>query len=131
MAAFGVVAPQADPRQREEVHRVGDHIGEQRLEIDLAADLRGETAKGIGPCLRIADHPDPVAVGPAAGEPGIEIGLPDERLVARADDRRQATAQAPGPGCAARDSRGGGDIADAQQRIVTGWLEREGHLGGR
>jgi hypothetical protein len=131
MAAPGLVTPQADPGEGEEVHRIGDDVGEERLEVDLATDLRREAAQRVRTGPRVADHPYPAAIRAAPGEPGIEIAAPDEWLVARTDDRGQPTTQAPCPGGAARDRGGGGNVTDAQERIVIRWLECDGHLLGR
>ena len=131
VTTLGVVQPQPDPRQREEVNRVRDRVAEQGLEIDLAAHLGRKAAQRVGTGLRIPDQSHPFPIGPASSEPGVEIGAPDAWLVARPGDRRQAPAQAPRPGRGPGDPGGRGDVAEAQECVFIGWLECDGHLPGR
>jgi len=78
----GVEQPETRPGEREEVHRVGDDIREERVEVERSTDLRREPAQGVGAAERVVDDGRARAVRLSASQPRIEVGPPDEWLVA-------------------------------------------------
>ena len=123
-----VVQPEPHPSQGEQGHRVGNEIGHDRLEVELAADLRGDPTEGVRARGRVVGDLDRVGLRRSAGEPEVEVAPPHKRLVAGARHGRQPTREAPGARGRAGDPGGGGDFADAEERVGVRWLVGDGHL---
>src|SRR6478672_3909372 len=116
MPAVPVIQPEPDPGDAEDPDRVADRLLEQPVEVELAADLRGETAEGVATRGRVLDGLDRQRGRRAAGQPQLEVAAADERLVARPGHGRQAAGEAPRSGGGPRDACSGGALAETEER---------------